>query len=208
MKYTYTKISKNIYDCSSCATRCDGVSKGIYTFEKDAEFSEKYENIIIEQINKFGKNSASKTSLPGYPDIEIRNSKTKEVDSYLEIKVQRRTFMSVQKYLKSSGLFPSETVALNLSDLLRYFEIRKASGKPVFILWVLLNRPCILDAEKHLFFYQNIDVLKEIYAKHKNKRRFRRQSGKGDVVAGVHKGVVVNYHFSLNELKRKNSIVS
>ena len=31
-------------------------------------------------------------------------------------------------------------------------------------------------------------------------RRFKRRSGYGDVVNGKHKGVVVNYHFSLNEL--------
>jgi hypothetical protein len=34
--------------------------------------------------------------------------------------------------------------------------------------------------------------------------RFRRASGYGDVVNGVHKGVVVNYHFSLEELKPFN----
>ena len=33
-----------------------------------------------------------------------------------------------------------------------------------------------------------------------NFRKFKRASGKGDIVDGVHKGVLVNYHFSLNEL--------
>jgi hypothetical protein len=42
--------------------------------------------------------------------------------------------------------------------------------------------------------------LKTIYQKQLDKRRFRRKSGDGDVVDGVHKGVTVNYHFSLTEL--------
>jgi len=42
--------------------------------------------------------------------------------------------------------------------------------------------------------------LKDIYARYETKRRFRRKSGTGDVIDDVHKGVVVNYHFSLNEL--------
>ena len=41
----------------------------------------------------------------------------------------------------------------------------------------------------------------EIYNEYKNTRTFRRKSGVGDIVNGEHKGVVVNYHFSLQELK-------
>ena len=48
--------------------------------------------------------------------------------------------------------------------------------------------------------YNNISELKKIYTYYGEKRRFRRKSGEGDVVNGIHKGVVVNYHFSINEL--------
>ena len=108
--------------------------------------------------------------------------------------------MSVKRILPNGGLEPSETLALNLSDLLRYFEIRRSINKPIFIIWCLENRPCIVPEGK-TYYYQDTRKLEEIYNKIGDKRRFRRKSGRGDVVNGQHKGVVVNYHFSLNELK-------
>ena len=71
---------------------------------------------------------------------------------------------------------------------------------PISIVWVLLNRPCITTENAPLFFYQRIEKLREIYLENKDKRRFRRKSGEGDIVEGEHKGVTVNYHFSLKEL--------
>lgn len=109
--------------------------------------------------------------------------------------------MSVEKILPNSDLIPSETMALNLSDLLRYFDIAKRETVPIYILWVLSNRPCAVDNDKVKYFYQKIDILERIYNKYRNTRTFRRKSGVGDVVNGEHKGVVVNYHFSLSELK-------
>lgn len=203
----YKKISEYIFDCSSCPAPCDGISKGVYNFKNDVEFSEHYENLIIDRINKSKKYTASKTTKDGYPDIEIRNSKTNQITSYLEIKVQRRTFMSVEKILPKSGLKPSETLALNLSDLLRYFKIQEETQLPTSILWVLMNRACIVKDGETALFYQSTNILEKIYNTHKDKRRFRRKSGKGDVVNGVHKGVVVNYHFSLKELKKWDLII-
>ena len=196
----YQNISGFVYDCSSCPTRCDGKSKKRYDFEEDARFSEQYEDLIIRKINEYPQYLAAKTQKDGYPDIEIKKKANGELFRFLEIKVQRRTFMTVKKHLLEANLFPSETLALNLSDLIRYFDIQKETGIPTSILWVLLNRPCIVKNEP-LLFYQTTDVLEEIYHKYRDKRRFRRKSGKGDVVDGVHKGVVVNYHFSLGELK-------
>jgi hypothetical protein len=197
----YNKISDFVYDCAKCHTRCDGVSKGIYSFDKDSTLSEHYEQQIINRINRSPVYTASKTVEKGFPDIEIRTADNK-IYRYLEVKVQQRTFMSVQKYLPQSGLYPSETVALNLSDLLRYFEIEKHTGTPVLIVWVLLNRACIVEPGKVQLYYQAIGELQQAYKAAKDKRRFRRQSGEGDVVDGVHKGVTVNYHFSLKELKQ------
>ncbi len=198
----YKKKSKYIYDCNVCPTRCDGKSKGLYLFEKDLDFSEHFEQKIIDYINNKSNFFAKKTSDKSFPDIEVHKKDVDEVLFYIEIKVQKRTFMSVEKILPQSKLKPSETIALNLSDLLRYFSIHDKTNKPVFIFWGLLNRPCIVKQNEYLFFYQNINTLKNIYKKFGDKRRFRRKSGQGDVVNGVHKGVTVNYHFSLNELKK------
>lgn len=187
------------FDCSFCPSRCDGVSKGVYNFQSDVDYSEEKENFIISEINSFPDFKASKCLLDGYPDIEIKHLPSDRI-FYVEIKAQRRTFMSVSRVLPESGLIPSETLALNLSDLIRYFEISNITQAPIFIMWCLENRPCIVPPDETFFFYQDINVLREIYRREGNRRRFRRESGRGDYVNGQHKGVVVNYHFSLNEL--------
>ena len=69
-------------------------------------------------------------------------------------------------------------------------------------MWVLSNRPCTVDNDKAKYFYQKVNILERIYNKYQNTRTFRRKSGIGDIVNGEHKGVVVNYHFSLSELKK------
>ena len=90
--------------------------------------------------------------------------------------------MTVAKNLPDSDLIPSETLALNLSDLVRYFDIQKKTDKPVFIIWCLENRPCIVSPGETFFCYQDASVLKTIYEAEGDKRRFKRESGKGDVV--------------------------
>ncbi|MCY7421607.1 MAG: hypothetical protein LH478_07670 [Chitinophagaceae bacterium] len=200
----YVKLNEYVYDCSQCHTRCDGISKGTYRFENDVQFSEHYENLVIKRINKSEKYIAAKCLTAGYPDIEIK-TKAGNLHHYLEIKVQQRTFMAVKKYLPESGLMPSETVALNLSDLLRYFAIKEQTGVPSGILWVVLNRLCIIPAGHEQMFYQDTQILQSIYKTELLKRKFTRKSGEGDVVDGVHKGVTVNYHFSLKELRPWNA---
>jgi hypothetical protein len=108
--------------------------------------------------------------------------------------------MDVGKYLATSRLQPSETVALNLSDLLRYFALEKCTGVTTVILWVLLNRMCLVPQNGYRLFFQTLQELEKIYGDNIC-RTFRRKSGEGDVVDGVHKGVTVNFHFSLKELK-------
>lgn len=197
------ELAPNIYDCSSCQSRCDGKSIGVYDFEKDVNFSETIEEQIIRRINKSNAELfAFKTKKNGYPDIEIisKTSLDKPI-SYLEVKVQSRTFMSVEKILPNSNLKPSETIALNLSDLERYFEVYKKEKTDLYIVWCLKNRKCINNENTDLYFYQNIKELEKIRLNDKsNTRKFKRATGIGDVVNGQHKGVLVNYHFSLNEL--------
>jgi hypothetical protein len=197
----YVKQSDFVFDCMQCHTRCDGVSKGVYLFDNDVSFSEAYEQMIIDHINSTTRHTAAKTEVPGHPDIEIRDEQN-QLYRYLEVKVQQRTFMHIEKHLGSSSLKPSETVALNLSDLLRYFTIQNNTKIKTVIVWVLLNRLCVTGSDKHQFYFQTSNVLEAIYNSKKQSRMFRRKSGEGDVVDGVHKGVTVNYHFSLKELER------
>ncbi|HOD10095.1 MAG TPA: hypothetical protein PKH91_05080 [Flavobacterium sp.] len=200
---SHIQLASNIYDCSSCHTRCDGKSIGVYDFEKDVNFSEAIEEQTIRQINKSNPNLfAFKTKKNGYPDIEIisKTSIDKPV-CYIEIKVQSRTFMSVEKILPNSNLKPSETIALNLSDLERYFKVYEKEKIDFYIVWCLKNRRCINKENTDLYFHQTIQELEKIRLNDKNNsRKFKRATGIGDVVNGEHKGVLVNYHFSLNEL--------
>ena len=195
----YVEVEKNIYNCTVCETRCDGKSKMNYQFTSDVDFAEKQERLVIDRAEELFGYKAMKTDKDGYPDLELRDIE-KNLVKYVEVKAQRRTFMSVERLLPQANLKPSETLALNLSDLLRYFEIKEKEKIPIYILWTLSERLCVVEENQFNFYYQDTDVLKEIYEKYGSKRRFRRKSGSGDVVNGVHKGVVVNYHFSLNEL--------
>jgi hypothetical protein len=196
----YSKLSDFVFDCSKCHTRCDGESKGVYIFDNDVSFSEDYEQQVINKINSTGKHIASKCERPGYPDIEVIDQ-SGNLYCYVEVKVQRRAFMQVEKRLPNSNLKPSETVALNLSDLLRYFDIQRATDVKIVVAWFLQERLCITGEQAYLVYFQNLEELERIYNIEKGKRTFRRKSGEGDVVDGVHKGVTVNYHFSLRELQ-------
>lgn len=195
----YLQIEPYVFNCKVCPTRCDGISKMNYQFADDAAFSEHYEQLLINHINQFTPFTACKTEEKGYPDIRIENKKGEHF--YIEVKVQRRTFMSVENVLPHSGLTPSETVALNLSDLNRYFQLAEEKKVHVFIFWVLLNRPCVLRSHESQFYYRLASELKPIWEQENQKRKFRRKSGEGDEVHGKHLGVTVNYHFSLKELK-------
>lgn len=195
----YLQIEPYVFNCKICPTPCDSVSKMNYQFADDAAFSEHYEQLLISHINQFTPFKASKTAEKGFPDISVLNKLGEQF--YIEVKVQRRTFMSVEKILPQSDLKPSETVALNLSDLHRYFDLEAEKKVHVFIFWVVLNRPCILGNNDSQFFYRLASELKPIYESELERRRFRRKSGDGDFVDGKHLGVTVNYHFSLKELK-------
>ena len=187
------------FDCNICRNKCDGVSKGVYDFMNDVEFSEHFEKQLIDKINKMGY-FAIKTDKPQYPDIEVYTQYNGRLVCYIEVKAQRRTFMSVTKLLPQSNLTPSVTLALNQSDLEHYIDQSHKERVPIYIVWVLSNRPCIVPPNETKLFYNHISVLERIFYYYRDKRRFRRKSGAGDVINGQHKGVVVNYHFSLDEL--------
>lgn len=187
-----------LYNCATCPTKCDGRSKGVYNFLSDLDYSKEYEKKIREKLNDCGY-YAVETERDQYPDIEVYDREGGKLLCFLEVKAQRRTFMTIEKHLPYSGLLPSETVALNRSDLEHYIDQSDIEEAPIFIMWVVSNRPCI-TGEGTKFYYNHIDVFKGIFDHSGNVRQFRRSSGSGDVVDGVHKGVVVNYHFSLREM--------
>lgn len=194
-----------IFNCETCCTKCEGTSKNAYIFDEDAEFSSLYEQKLINYINQYTNFKAEKTTDKSYPDVRVLSQN--KVVFYIEVKVQRRTFMAVQKYLPQSNLKPSETIALNESDLLRYFEIGEKIKEPIFLFWVLLSRPCILKEREEKYYYRLVSELKPIWEKERDKRKFKRKSGEGDEVNGKHLGVTVNYHFSLNELKNWQKVL-
>lgn len=188
------------YDCSVCPTRCDGISKMVYNFQDDAAYSEHYERLLINRIKEEGY-FAKKTDKDQYPDVEVYTEEGGALLCYIEVKVQRRAFMRVQKILPYADLVPSETLALNLSDLEHYIAQSRIVDVPIYIMWVLAERPCIVSGNAVKCFYNHISEFERILRAYGDKRKFRRASGEGDVVNGVHKGVVVNYHFSISELR-------
>lgn len=190
-------LNKYLYSCACCKTPCDGVSNGVYNFNNDLKFSESFEDLLINEFNSRGFNAVKNVDLKGLDVVVMKGNK---LVAFVEVKVQRRAFRKVYEVMPESKLLPSETVALGYSDLVRYFDFSDKMKVPVFIAWVVSERPCVVK-NKFGFFYQDINELKRVHDVFLSKRLFRRGSGAGDVVDGTHLGCVVNYHFSLNELK-------
>jgi hypothetical protein len=69
-------------------------------------------------------------------------------------------------------------------------------GVPLFIIW-RVKRPCLGEG----YWDQHIGPLIAIGNRYRDHRTWRRASTDSDYVDGEHKGVVVNYHFSLRELR-------
>lgn len=186
---------REIFDCTKCKTPCDGKSKSAFDFEADVAISECAEIELINRLQDVLDFDVRKVSMAdsGLPDLEIRKGST--LIARIEVKAQGRAFMAVSRLLPNSNLRPYETVALNRSDLLRYISTFDKEMVPTFIVWKI-KRPCIPDA----WFGQDIKVLKKSYQEFGSARTFKRRSTASDLVDGIHKGVTVNYHFSLKEL--------
>lgn len=186
---------RQIFDCKSCATPCDGTSKKSFDFQADTAISEIAESELTMRLNKFGALQAQKVTDENahLPDIEIR--KNGRVIARVEVKAQGRAFMAVNRLLPAGNLLPYETVALNRSDLLRYIKNFEIENIPTFIVW-RIKRPCIPDA----WYGHDLETLTKSFEKYGDKRTFKRRSTQSDYVDGVHKGVTINFHFSLKEL--------
>jgi hypothetical protein len=187
-------INQYKFQCKTCLTRCDGYSKSAFIFEDDTALAEKTENWLVKHLIRLGL--CVRKAPPqehGLPDIEIIHGD--EVIGRVEVKAQGRAFMAVERLLPGAGLLPYETVVLNLSDLERYIALFKTERKPTYIVWAV-KRPCLGKG----FWGQDLETLEKILLQYGERRRFRRESTRSDVVNGIHKGVTVNYHFSLREL--------
>jgi len=151
---------------------------------------------MIERLRRLLACHVEKTPAEahGLPDLAIKREHN--LIARVEVKVQTRAFMKVASFLPSGNLLPYETVALNLSDLERYFRLHESENIPIFVVWHV-KRPCIGDE----YWGNTLAELALLYKKYGNRRRFQRASTQSDYVAGIHKGVTVNYHFSLRELK-------
>ena len=191
------------FNCSICKTRCDGRSKAAYNFEDDIAISRADELFVIEKIQRETGLRVIDTEATehGLPDLEVW--KEDKLICRVEVKHQGRAFMSIRRLLPQSKLMPYETIALNLSDLLRYFEQNKQDKLPSFIVWHVI-RPCIGD----IYIGNDLRILNKSYETFKNKRTFRRSSTNSDYVNGQHKGVTVNYHFSIKEMIPFDEIIS
>jgi len=186
----YTKFS-----CNTCKTRCDGISKTAYIFSEDVEKSERDEELIAGFIRERIPVSVKKTPAQAHGLADLEIYKDSELLCRVEVKHQERTFMAVSRLLPHGKLLPYETIAINLSDLERYISQHKVDQVPIFVIWHV-SRPCLGS----VYFGNEISVLESVLNLYRDKRTFRRASTKSDYVNGEHKGVVVNFHFSLKEM--------
>jgi len=168
----------------------------------DVAISEEAEDWVLDYLATSLGLDAKKTKpeAHGLPDIELY--KNEEVVGRVEVKAQGRAFMSVGQLLPESNLLPYETVALNLSDLERYIALQGDEDLPLFIVW-RVRRPCLGEA----YWGNDVRILGQLLNQYGSARRFRRRSILSDLVDGVHKGVTVNYHFSLKELLELEDLV-
>ena len=183
------------FDCGRCRTRCDGRSKTAYIFEDDVALSEGAENWLLAYLAERLQWTVRKAPAQrhGLPDLEL--ARNGQVVGRVEVKAQGRAFMAVQRLLPQADLRPYETVALNLSDIRRYVAQYRLEQAPTFIVW-RVKRPCLGEG----YWGQRLEALMAIGDRYRDRRTWRRASTASDIVDGEHRGVVVNYHFSLREL--------
>lgn len=225
------------HDCGSCNNKCNGRSNGVYPFEDNRKYSEKHEIELVNFINNlsdskfYAKRNENNPLLPDkynylLPDIAVYYKENNNIAFYMELKCEKRTFMQIQgdKYCPNGDISPSEKVAANKSDFLRYFEFAKLpyeecretflretypkiSGvtikEPIYVVWLIEDRPCITKSTiKKYYCYQEIRILNEIYHEYGDRRFYTRNTGIGDFnESGEQKGVTGNYHYNINELE-------
>ena len=183
------------FDCAICPTRCDGRSKTAYVFEDDVAASEAAEDWLAEHLASALDVDVYKAPAQRHGPPDLALIRGERVLARVEVKAQGRAFMAVERLLPAADLRPYETVALNLSDIKRYTAQYLANRVPTYLIW-RVRRPCLGEG----YWGQHIETLIEIGNHYRDARTFRRASTDSDYVDGEHRGVTVNYHFSLREL--------
>lgn len=183
-------------DCRTCRHRCDNKSYGNYQFIYDFNDSERVVQEVAAIIQKQSRNRIICERPNDYsePDLLLRrNIAPYDVIARVEVKYDRRAFMQIEKYCPKSGLKPWNTVVCNESDLERYICLASTECIPTYIVWKI-ERPCLGIQ----YYFQDIDTLAMIREQYQGLRRYRRRYGRGDIDKnGMHCGVTVNYHFSI-----------
>ena len=191
MDLTYTTH----FNCDLCPTRCDGRSKSAYVFEDDVALSEAAEEWLAGYLADKLRIDVYRAPPRRHGLADLALIRGDRVLARVEVKAQGRAFMAVQRLLPHADLLPYETVALNLSDIKRYAAQYRMDGLPLVLIW-RVKRPCLGEG----YWGQHIEPLIEIGNRYREQRVWRRASTDSDYVDGEHRGVTVNYHFSLREL--------
>lgn len=198
---THLEIRKNVFDCAVCHTPCNSQSARQNIFDINNSWGEKAEEILMDKINKKGKYRARRTTL-GYkfPDLTLFDKNMKKV-CFIEVKMASSTFMKIQEKLPNANITPSELVVLNNSAINSYKKVLDQYKLSIYIVFFVANRPCITKDQDYKLYYQNFEVIYDIYQKQKENRTYRRNIVKGDQDdQGKIQNPLLKVHFSINEL--------
>ena len=197
----HLQIRPNVFDCAVCHTPCNSESAKHNTFHINKTWGDKAEEIVMYYINKKGKYKAEETTLGHkYPDLTLFD-KSRNMASFVEVKMVSSTFMKIQDKLPEAKLTPSELVVLNNSAIVNYSKIAQKHNLPIYIVFIVANRPCITLNDDYKLYYQNFDVIYDIYKQKKEQRSYTRRIVQGDQDdQGNIQNPLFKVHFSINEL--------
>jgi len=194
------EFSKGNKGCGGCNI-CQPYSALIYPFERDLANSE----MLVKELERFIQESTglrvSETTVHQRPDLLVHDANGKLI-ARLEAKyLEGKAFMKATKIL-GEPLFPKETLVVDTPKLLSYFNCQeidlREQGRniPIYVVWKF-DRPCA-DVGG-ICIYQEVSILKRIYQLKKDVRSYTRQTGQGDFVDGIRRGVIDKFHFSISE---------
>ncbi|UOE51325.1 hypothetical protein MTO98_09565 [Mucilaginibacter sp. SMC90] len=199
-KINIDEFSKGDKSCGGCNI-CQPYSALRYPFQRDLANSEG----LVKELEKFIHESTgllvSKTTVHENPDLLVRDSNGKLIARVEAKYLEGKAFMKAAKIL-GEPLFPKETLVVDTPKLLSYFSCKeidlREQGRniPIYVVWKF-DRPCA-DVGG-ICVYQEVNILKSIYQLKKTVRSYTRQTGQGDFVDGIKRGVTDKFHFSISE---------
>ncbi len=197
----HLEIKPNVFDCAVCHTPCNSESAKQNVFHINQTWGDKAEEILMFHINQKGKYRARRTTLGHkFPDLTLYDQNRNKV-SFVEVKMVSSTFMKIQDMLPEAKITPSELVVLNNSAINNYKNIANKYNIPIYIVFFVANRPCITQDKEYKLYYQNYEVIYNIYKEQKEKRSYTRKTVYGDLdKQGNIQNPLLKVHFSINEL--------